>query len=147
MKTESVKVCAALAALVVLAAAQDLAPVMFWTKPPLLLVFACIAGIPVAIAAGLFADALGAMPFGCSAALFVAAALAARHVRPYAFLVTVASAAAYQLWIVMWGGNIPVHSAYIAAAYAVILYPAAQKLFRSLKLHVGISAPGKEDLK
>ena len=78
MKTDLTRICAVLLGLVVFAAAQDLSPTLFGTKAPLLLVFGCLAGVPAAIGAGLFADALGGLPFGCSAVFFALAALLVR---------------------------------------------------------------------
>lgn len=143
MKTELAKICAALTALVILAAAQDLAPVVFGTKPPLLLVFGCVAGAPAAIGAGLFTDALSGLPFGCSAMFFFGAALLARFFKPFALLTAIVSAALYQLWMAMWGGDVPVHSAYAAAVYALILHPVAIQASMAAKRHAGINAIGK----
>ena len=144
MKTELVKVCAGISTLLFLAAVQDLAPVAFGAKPPLLLVFACIAGAPAAIAAGLFTDALGGLPFGCSAMFYLAVALLSRFFRYFAFLVAVASAALYQGWLLLWGEDIPLHTVYIAVAYAIILFPLAQLVFLPAKKHLGIDASIKE---
>ena len=144
MKTELTKAAAAATGLVVLAAAQDLAPVAFGAKPPFLLVFGCIAGVPAAIAAGLFADALSALPFGCSAVFFVAAALATRRFGSAAYPATVAAAALYQLWLIAWGGEMPVSSACTALAYAAILYPATRMAVRGAKRRAGIDRSGKE---
>ena len=143
MKTELTRICAALTALVLLAAAQDLAPVVFGTKPPLLLVFGCVAGAPAAIGAGLFTDALSGLPFGCSAMFFFGTALLVRFLKPFALLTTIVSAAFYQLWMAMWGGDIPTHSAYAAAACAMILYPVAVHTLRAAKRHAGIDAINK----
>lgn len=138
VKTEIVKICAAVSALVVLAAAQDLSPLAFGAKPPLLFVLGCTAGAPVAIGAGLFADALSGLPFGCSAAFFLGAALLVRFLKPFAFPVTVLSAALYQVWMSLWGGDAPLQSAYAAAAYAAVLYHIAHLALRSVKRHAGI---------
>jgi hypothetical protein len=140
VRTEIVKICAATVALVALAAAQDLSPLAFGTKPPLLLVFGCIAGAPAAIGAGLFTDALSGLPFGCSAVFFFGVALLVRFLKPFAFLATAISAALYQTWIAMWGGDVPMQSAYVAAVYAIILYPVAHSALRSVKRHAGIDA-------
>ena len=59
MKAEIARICAAVLGLVVFASVQDLSPSFFGVKAPFLLVFGCFAGIPTAICAGLFADALG----------------------------------------------------------------------------------------
>ena len=143
MKTELAKICAALTALVILAATQDLAPTVFGTKPPFLFVFGCVAGAPAAIGAGLFTDALSGLPFGCSAMFFFGAALLGRFLKPFALLTTTVSAAFYQLWMAMWGGDVPAHSAYAAAACAMILYPAAVQALREAKRHAGIDAMNK----
>ena len=145
VKTELVKIFAAFTGLLTIAAMQDLAPAMFGAKPPLLLMFGCIAGAPAAIAAGLFADALGGLPFGCSAIFFLAAALLSRFLKPFAFLVAILSAALYQVWLGIWGGNAPFITAYVAFAYAAVLFPLVRKTFLSVKLHTGIQQ--KESLK
>lgn len=147
MRTEVVKICAAAMALVVLATAQDLSPLALGAKPPLLLVFGCIAGAPVAIGAGLFTDALSGLPFGCSAVFFFGVALLVRFIKPFAFLTTIISAALYQTWIAMWGGDVSMHSAYVAAAYAIILYPMAHWALRSVKRHAGIDDIGEGAVK
>jgi hypothetical protein len=147
VKTELTKAAAAAMGLVVLAAAQDLAPAAFGAKPPFLLVFGCIAGIPAAIAAGLFADALSALPFGCSAVFFFAAAFAVRYLPAVAYPTTVAAAALYQLWLIAWGGDMPVSSFSIALAYAAILYPATRMAVHGAKRRAGIDNPGKEPAK
>lgn len=138
MKTEFVKICAAFTAILALAAVQDISPSVFGTKPPLLLIFGCIAGVPAAIGAGLFADALSGLPFGCSAVYFLAAALAVRFARRFAFLITVLSSALYQIWLAMWGGDTPMQSAYAAFGIAVALYPAACAILHLVKRHAGI---------
>ena len=147
MKTELAKICAALTALVILAAAQDLSPVVLGTKPPVLLVFGCVAGAPAAIGAGLFTDALGGLPFGCSAVFYFGAALLVRYLKPFALLATAAAAASCQLWTAMWGGDVPAHSAYAAAAYALMLHPVAVMALRAAKRHAGIDAVGKGAVK
>jgi hypothetical protein len=144
VKTEIVKICAAVAGILALAAAQDLFPSSFGTKPPLLLVFGCIAGVPAAVAAGLFADALGGLPFGCSAAFFLAAALLTRFLKSFSFPVAIVSAAMYQIWLLLWGGNVPLHTIYAAVIYAAILFPAMRMVMSSVKLHTGIDMRGKE---
>ena len=138
VKTEFVKICAAVAGIVALAAAQDLMPTALGTKPPFLLVFGCLSGAPASVAAGLFADALGGLPFGCSAAFFLTVTLLVRCLKSFAFLVTAVSAAIYQIWLLVWGENVPLHSMYAAAAYAVILFPVMRKAIISIKLHTGI---------
>ena len=147
MRTNLVKICAATVALMILAAVQDLSPAIFGAKPPLLLLFGCIAGVPAAIVAGLFTDALSDLPFGCSAVFYLAAALAVRFLKRSAFLAAVLSAALYQAWLAMWGGGAPVRSAYAAFAYAVALYPAACAMLVSAKRHIGIEAVESEGAK
>ena len=147
VKTDLVKILAAFTGLLALAAAQDLAPVAFGAKPPLLLVFGCIAGAPVAVAAGLFADALGGLPFGCSAVFFLAAALLSRFLKSFAFLVAILSAALYQVWLGIWGGDAPFITAYVAFAYAAVLFPLVHKAFLSVKLHTGIHKKDEEGVK
>jgi len=147
VRTDLVKICAATIALMVLAAVQDLSPAVFGAKPPLLLLFGCIAGVPAAIGAGLFADALSGLPFGCSAVFYLIAALAVRLLRQFSFLTAVMSAALYQAWLAMWGGDAPMQSAYAALACAVVLYPAACAMLCSAKRHIGIEAVDSEDVK
>jgi hypothetical protein len=144
VNTELVKICAGLSSLLFLAAMQDLAPATFGVKPPLLLMFACIAGAPAAIAAGLFTDTLGGLPFGCSAIFYLVAALLSRLFKPFAFLIAVVSAALYQGWLLLWGESITLYTFYIAIAYAIILFPLAQLVFFPVKKHLGIDAPIKE---
>ena len=138
VRTELVKVCAALTALLFLAAAQDLSPVVFGAKPPFLLMFGCLAGVPAAIGAGLFTDALSGLPFGCSAVFFFASALAVRFLKMFALLTVAVSAALYQIWLSVWGGNVSLQSSYTALAFALILYPVACKALRSAKRYAGI---------
>lgn len=147
MRTNLVKICAATVALMILAAVQDLSPAIFGAKPPLLLLFGCIAGVPAAIGAGLFTDALSGQPFGCSAVFYLVAALAVRFLKQCAFLTAVVSAALYQVWLAMWGGDAPMLSAYAAFAYAVVLYPVACAMLCSAKRHIGIEAVESEDVK
>lgn len=144
MKAEAVKICALVAALTVLAAAQDLSPSILGARPPFLLVLGCICGVPAAVCAGLFADALGGFPFGCSAAFFAIAAALARMFRPAAFPVAVAAAGLYQVWILLWGGAVPATpAAYSAALIAALLYPAMMAAAAVVRLHAGIDAePG-----
>ena len=114
MKADLVRLCAALLGLVACAAAQDLAPTLLGAKPPLLLLFGCLAGIPTAIGAGLFTDALGALPFGCSALFFLAVALFVRLMRPAALVVVMFAAGLYQLWVALWG------DAALGAVYGIV---------------------------
>jgi hypothetical protein len=55
------------------------------------------------------------------------------------------SAALYQVWLGIWGGNAPFITAYVAFAYAAVLFPLVRKTFLSVKLHTGIQQ--KESLK
>jgi len=143
VRTELARLCAALLGLVVFAAAQDLAPTVLGAKPPLLLVFGCLAGIPAAIGAGLFADALGAMPFGCSALFFLVVALFARLVRPAALAGVMLAAGLYQLWIALWGDTaISVRAPMSAFAMAVLLAPLLRALLQLARRRIGIDARG-----
>ena len=144
MKTEIVKICAALTGLIFLAAMQDMSPVVFGAKPPLLLVFGCIAGVPASIAAGMFADALGGLPFGCSAIFFLAATLLARFLKPFACFVVISSAVLYQAWMIMWGGNISMESSYVTVAYATLIFPVMKIAVEALKRRIGIDIADKE---
>ena len=143
MKADLVRLCAALLGLVVCAAAQDLAPTLLGAKPPLLLIFGCLAGIPTAIVAGLFTDALGALPFGCSALFFLAVALFVRLVRPAALVGVMLAAGLYQLWIALWGGTaLPLRALLGALAAAAILAPFLQALLRLSRRRIGIDVKG-----
>ena len=143
MKTDLTRLCAALLGLVVCAAAQDLAPTLLGAKPPLLLIFGCLAGIPTAIVAGLVTDALGALPFGCSALFFLAVALFVRLVRPAALVGVMLAAGLYQLWIALWGGNAFSLRALLGArAAAAVLAPLMQALLRLARRRIGIDVKG-----
>ena len=135
--------CAVLLGLVVCAAAQDLSPTLFGAKPPLLLLFGCLAGIPTAIGAGLFTDALGDLPFGCSALFFLAVALFVRFVRPAALVGVMLAAGLYQLWIALWGGTAPSLRPLLGAlTVAVVLAPFLQALLRLARRRIGIDVKG-----
>lgn len=138
MRTEFVKTLAAIAGIVILATMQDLIPAAYGAKPPFLLMFSCFAGVPTAIVAGLFVDALSGISFGCSAVFYVVAALLVRYFKSSAFLIVVISAALYQVWIIMWGGVTSSASAYMSIVYAIVLYPVGFRIFHNLKLYVGI---------
>ena len=143
MKADLARLCAALLGLVVCAAAQDLAPTLLGAKPPLLLLFGCLAGIPAAIGAGLFTDALGALPFGCSALFFLAVALFVRFVRPAALVGVMLAAGLYQLWIALWGGTtLSPRSLLGAWAAAAVLAPFLQALLRLARRRIGIDVKG-----
>ena len=141
MRTEFTKVCAALLGLVVFAAAQDLSPSILGAKPPLLLLFGCCAGIPAAIGAGLFADALGGLPFGCSAVFYVIVALAVRFLtKSLAITVTILAATVYQLWIALWGdGGHAAQTLVGAFATTVLLSPAMFALVDLASRRIGIN--------
>ena len=143
MKADLSRLCAALLGLVVCAAAQDLAPALLGAKPPLLLLFGCLAGIPTAIGAGLFTDALGGLPFGCSALFFLAVALFVRLVRPAALVGVMLAAGLYQRWIALWGGTVfsprPLLGALAAAA---VLAPFMLALLRLARRRIGIDMKG-----
>ena len=128
------KACAVLLGLVVCAAAQDLSPAILGVKPPFLLVFGCFAGIPAAVGAGLFTDALGGLPFGCSAVFYAISALLARLLGSIAIAIAILAAAVYQLWIALWndGGDTlyTLSGAVIAAAALSPLMFAAVRLAR-----------------
>ena len=143
MRAETAKICAALLGLVVCAAAQDVAPAILGAKPPVLLAFGCFAGVPTAIASGLFVDALGGMPFGCSAVFFGLAALAARaahrsHIA-VATAIVMASAGAHQIWIAMWGGgDASTGAVCVSAACAAVLAPIARAFVDLARRRIGI---------
>ena len=139
MKANLTRICAALLGLVVCAAAQDISPAILGAKPPFLLVFGCFAGIPAAIGAGLFADALGGLPFGCSAVFYAIAALAARLARSMSIGVAILAAVAYQLWIALWSdGGRTAHALAGALAAAAILAPVASALVRLARRRIGL---------
>ena len=143
MKTDFARLCAALLGLVVCAAAQDLAPTLLGAKPPLLLIFGCLAGIPTAIVAGLFTDALGALPFGCSALFFLAVALFVRLVRPAALVGVMLAAGFYQLWIALWSdAALSLRALLGALAAAAVLAPFMQALLRLARRRIGIDVKG-----
>ena len=143
MKADLSRLCAALLGLVVCAAAQDLAPTLFGAKPPLLLLFGCLAGIPTAIGAGLFTDALGGLPFGCSALFFLAVALFVRFVRPAALVGVMLAAGLYQFWIALWGGTaLSPRSLLGALAAAAVLAPFMLALIRLARRRIGIDMKG-----
>ena len=143
MKADFVRLCAALLGLVVCAAAQDLAPTLFGAKPPLLLIFGCLAGIPTAIVAGLFTDALGGLPFGCSALFFLAVALFVRLARPAALVGVMLAAGLYQLWVALWGdAALSLRALLGALAAAAVLAPFLQALLRLARRRIGIDVKG-----
>lgn len=146
MRTEFVKVCATLLGLVICASAQDLSPCILGAKPPFLLLFGCCAGIPAAIGAGLFTDALGDLPFGCSAVFYAITALAIRFLsRSLAIAVTILAAAFYQLWIALWGdGDYSAHALAGAFATAALLSPAMFALIDLARRRIGIDLRKKE---
>ena len=129
--------------IVVFAAAQDLAPAFRGAKPPLLLLFGCFAGIPSAFCAGLFADALGGTPFGCSALYFALAATISRksaRISAAARYAAVAVAAGgYGLWIAAWsGGTVAVRPAVASLLMAVAIAPAMGSALRTARKRIGI---------
>ena len=143
MKADLVRLCAALLGLVVCAAAQDLAPTLLGAKPPLLLLFGCLAGIPTAIGAGLFTDALGALPFGCSALFFLAVALLVRLVRPAALVGVMLAAGLYQLWVALWGdAAVSLRPLLGALAMAAVLAPLMLALIQLARRRIGIDVKG-----
>lgn len=143
MKTELARICAAILGLVVCAAAQDLSPSVLGAKPPFLLAFGCLAGIPTAVIAGLFADSLGALPFGCSPIFFMAVAIPARLSRTAAVAVVIAAAAMYQPWMSLWtDGKPPLAGALGALAAAVVLAPAADFVLGRARKIIGIDERG-----
>ena len=146
MRIEFAKICATLLGLIVCAAAQDLSPCILEAKPPFLLLFGCCAGIPAAIGAGLFADALGGLPFGCSAVFYAIAAFAVRFLsRPLAITVAIFSAAVYQLWIALWGdGGHAAQTLAGAFATAVLLSPAMFALVDLARRRIGIDHQKEE---
>ena len=143
MKADLSRLCAALLGLVVCAAAQDLAPTLLGAKPPLLLLFGCLAGIPAAIGAGLFTDALGNLPFGCSALFFLVVALFVRLVRPAALVGVMLAAGLYQFWIALWGdAAFSLRALLGALATAAVLAPFMQALLRLARRRIGIDVKG-----
>lgn len=145
MKTNLVRVCAAMLGIVLFATMQDMSPAILGAKPPLLLSFSCIAGIPAALVAGLFADSLGCLPFGCSALFFLAVSIPVRIFRKAAIPLTVVSAGAFQMWLSVWteasSSSMSVCGALLSAA---VIAPAMAVFIRFAKRHTGISGMAKE---
>ncbi len=142
MKTEITRLLAAILGVVACAAAQDVSPTMLGVKPPFLLAFGCFAGVPAAVIAGLFADALSGMPFGCSAAFFAAAALVVRFALrgwPAKVAAAVAVAGAYQLWISLWYGSHATSRSFAGALLAAaVVAPALYAAMRIARRWIGI---------
>ena len=139
MRSKLAKVCSAILGLVVFAAVQDLSPAFLGAKAPFLLVFGCLAGVPAAIGAGLFTDALGGLPFGCSAVFFALAAQGARMAKPLAIAVIIAAAALYQLWVALWGdGGSTALAVAGAIASTAIITPLMCALMRLARRRIGI---------
>ena len=142
MKTEITRLLAAILGVVACAAAQDVSPTMLGVKPPFLLAFGCFAGVPAAVIAGLFADALGSMPFGYSAAFFAIMAAAVRFVpRGWATKVfcVVVAAGAYQLWIALWFGVSTSPGAVLGAKCAAgVVAPAMYVAVRVARRWIGV---------
>ena len=141
MKANLARVCAVLLGLVVCAAAQDLSPAVLGAKPPFLLAFGCFAGIPAAIGAGLFADALGGLPFGCSAAFYAFAAIFARLAKSMSIAAAIISAAVYQLWIDLWsrsGNTISALAGTLIAAAVIspLMFAAARRARRNIGIDI-----------
>ena len=112
-------------------------------QPPLLLLFGCLAGIPTAIGAGLFTDALGGLPFGCSALFFLAVALFVRFVRPAALAGVMLAAGLYQLWVALWGDTtLSLRPLLGALAMAAVLAPFLLALLRLARRRIGIDVKG-----
>ncbi len=140
MKTDLVRACAAMLGIILFGAMQDMAPAFLDAKPPLLLSFSCIAGIPAALVAGLFADSLGCLPFGCSALFFLAASIPVRIFRKAAIPLTIASAGAFQLWLSMWSeASSSSRSVCGALLSAAVIAPAMAMFIRFAKRHIGIA--------
>ena len=143
MKAEIARIFAAILGLVVFAAAQDISPAVLGVKPPILLAFGCMAGIPAAIIAGLFADSLGSMPFGCSAIFFLAVSIPARLLRKSAVAVAIVAAGIYQMWIALWtNGNMALGSVLGALAAAVVIVPAMKFTIYRARRIIGIDRGG-----
>ena len=141
MRANLVKVCAVLLGLIVCAAAQDLSPTLLGVKPPFLLVFGCVAGIPAAVGAGLFTDALGGLPFGCSAVFYALSALLTRLLRPMAVVIVLLAAAVYQLWVALWRvGDDTLYAFSGAALAAAVLSPLASVAIRLARRRIGLDA-------
>ncbi len=140
MKTDLVRACAAMLGIILFGAMQDMAPAFLAAKPPLLLSFSCIAGVPAALVAGLFADSLGCLPFGCSALFFLAVSVSVRIFRKAAIPLTIASAGAFQLWLSMWSeASSSSRSVCGALLSAAVIAPAMAMFIRFAKRHIGIA--------
>jgi len=139
VKTELTRICAALFGLVVCAGIQDMAPTVLGAKPPLLLVFGGLAGIPAAIGAGLFADALGGLPFGGSAFFFAVVALVVRLVGGFSFVILALAAILYQAGIVLWcRGGMNVQQALGTFLFVAVLVPILSAVLRLARRRIGI---------
>ena len=116
-----------------------MAPAVLGAKPPLLMVFGCLAGIPAAIGAGLFADALGGLPFGGSAFVFAVAAVFVRMMPRGAFLILMPTAALYQTGLVLWSrGNMDAQSVTGALLATAILEPVLAHAIRLGRRRIGL---------
>jgi hypothetical protein len=138
VKTEVAKICAILLGLVVFAAVQDMSGTVFGAKPPVLLVFGSFAGVPAAIAAGLFADALGDMPFGCSAALFALTAVCIRKAPATAPFCVSSAAALHGIWISVWGGAAGLPATAAGVSMALLLAPVMARFIEAMRKHAGL---------
>ena len=147
MKAEFARICAVLLGLVVCAAAQDVSPSLMGAKPPFLLAFGCLTGIPSAICAGLFADALGGLPFGCSAIFFAVAAFASRMVKSLSAAVIVFAAGVYQMWIILWGYGFTTIQTIIGAMLSgVVVVPMACAAIQLARRRIGLDVDREGDL-
>ncbi len=145
MRTDLVRVCAAALGIVLFASAQDMCPAVLGAKAPFLLSFGCVAGIPAAFAAGLVADSLDCLPFGCSAVFFLAAAILARVFRRAALPLTFLSAGAFQLWLSVWTDVAPSVSGVCGALLsAVAVVPAMAALVGLARRRIGIGGVSPE---
>lgn len=143
MRTNLVRVCAAMAGIVFFAAMQDMSPTVFGAKAPLLLAFSCMAGIPAAVVSGLFADSLGCLPFGCSAIFFLAVSVLVRIFRNASIPILIVSSGAFQVWLSLWvGGRVSVASVLFAMIVAVVFVPVMAAFLRYTRLHIGIADEG-----
>lgn len=134
MKTEIVRYAGLTAAILCAAALQDVMPPFLGVEPPILLVLSCAAGVPGAVLAGVFADALSGVPFGCHA-LFFAAAAAGVRITGIRLPVTLAAAALLPFWLALWGASAvsfaaPFAESALALPLALIAGPAVRRFAR-----------------
>lgn len=123
-----------------------MSPAVFGTKPPLLLAFGCLAGIPAALLAGLFADSLCSLPFGCSAVFFLGVSILARFFGKFSVPIVIVFAALFRPWLAVWedGADANLLSGFLFALVPAIVVVPPMKAFLSFaRHHAGIADGGE----